>query len=143
MISYPPLYRPGIFERSFAEHSGYRFSLKQRFWQNMQFFENDGPCFLVLGGMAEASPKWILNNELPVMKLARKYHAAVFLLEHRFYGKSLPEHGFTMKNLRFLNIENALHDIKEFINRINEEMRHESGSPQNWVLFGGSYAGIV
>ncbi|VDN31332.1 unnamed protein product [Gongylonema pulchrum] len=29
MISYPPLYRPGIFERSFAEHSGYRFSLKQ------------------------------------------------------------------------------------------------------------------
>ncbi|VDN40547.1 unnamed protein product [Gongylonema pulchrum] len=57
----------------------------------MQFFENGGPCFLVLGGMAAASPKWILNNELPVMKLARKYHAAVFLLEHRFYGKSFPE----------------------------------------------------
>lgn len=43
-----------------------------------------------------------------------------------------------MDNLQYLNIEQVLLDIREFIN----EMNFGLGGQQNWILFGGSYAGM-
>ena len=59
----------------------------QRYWQNFQHYRGQGLAFLMLGGEEEASPDlmgWAWA------KWAEENGAAMFVLEHRYYGKSRP-----------------------------------------------------
>lgn len=65
------------------------------------------------------------------------------MLEHRFYGESLPEHpvatALSVEYLRFLTVEQALADLKAFIAMVDAS--EGEGGP--WVAFGGSYPGAL
>lgn len=55
---------------------------------NDTFYKEGGPVFLMIGGEAEASPKWMVEGTW--LKYAETYNAYCVMLEHRFYGKSRP-----------------------------------------------------
>jgi hypothetical protein len=45
----------------------------------------------LLGGEGPANLKWVNNPNITYLTWARKYNAAVFFLEHRYYGQSRPK----------------------------------------------------
>jgi hypothetical protein len=50
------------------------------------------------------------------MVLAQRLQGLVLVLEHRFYGSSLPfgKESFTLENMKLLNSEQALRDLAYF-----------------------------
>jgi len=79
-----------------------------------------------------------------IVSLAKQFKGLVLVLEHRFYGKSLPfgKDSFSLKNMALLNSEQALSDLAYFIQKINAyKMYHVDNNP--WITVGGSYAGAL
>lgn len=60
----------------------------QRYFISSQYYQDDGPVFLMLGGEAEANPQWMVQGQW--INYASSYNALLLMLEHRFYGKSRP-----------------------------------------------------
>ena len=60
----------------------------QRYYINETFSKPDGPVFLMVGGETPAHPAWMVVAQW--IRYAQKYGALCLLLEHRYYGKSLP-----------------------------------------------------
>lgn len=78
------------------------------------------------------------------MTLAQKTLGLVIVLEHRFYGESLPfgKESFKIENMKLLTSEQALSDIAYFIKQMNTNKMY--GISQNpWVTVGGSYPGAL
>ncbi len=71
--------------------------------------------------------------------LAKKLHAHIVALEHRFYGESMPTSTLTPENLKNLNIESAIEDLAT-VQRYLVETNNLKGK---WITFGGSYAGTL
>ena len=63
----------------------------------------------------------------------------MFVLEHRFYGKSKPTEDLSVSNLVYLSSRQALEDVGHFITAINQ--KYNFTAP--WITFGGSYAGTL
>ena len=90
----------------------------QQYQYNTQFWSDGGPVFLLLGGEGPASCLW-LEHATAIMKYAETYGAAVYQLEHRFYGVSQPFNSTTalsVENLVFLNSRQAISDAAGFTN---------------------------
>lgn len=76
--------------------------------------------------------------------LAQRLKGIVLVLEHRFYGESLPfgKESFSIENMVYLNSEQALRDLAHFIEVIKAEKRY--GITNNpWISVGGSYPGAL
>ncbi|KAH7708094.1 Protein PCP-3 [Aphelenchoides avenae] len=116
---------------------------KQRFWVNDEFNASYTPggngevIFLMLGGESAANPV-LLNADWAHMRYAQQYGAVVYLLEHRYYGKSRPTATLSTDNLKYLSSEQALADAAVFIRTIN---KYKGYVNPKWVTFGGSYSG--
>uniref|UniRef100_A0AC35FNE2 Uncharacterized protein n=1 Tax=Panagrolaimus sp. PS1159 TaxID=55785 RepID=A0AC35FNE2_9BILA len=110
----------------------------QRFWNNSIFYKSDGPIFLMIGGEGDSGPYNINNENSPFLIWAKKYGADTYFIEHRGYGKSLPANDSSLENLKYISSEQALADIANFIEAINE-IRPNS----KWITFGGSYPGSL
>jgi len=109
----------------------------QRYWANLDHYVEGGPAMIMIGGEAEASPGW-LNYGL-WSTLAEESNAAMFLLEHRFYGQSQPTGDMAIENMRFLSSRQALEDLSTFMTSMN--MAYNISGP--WVSYGGSYPGSL
>ena len=66
-------------------------------------------------------------------------------LEHRFYGQSMPfgNNSLDLDKLKYLNSEQALSDIAEFIQTIKVSEKHGVKKDSKWIVIGGSYAGAM
>ena len=73
----------------------------QRYWENLEEYRGEGLAFLHIGGEAEASPGWL--NYGAWYKWAQENGAAMFVLEHRFYGQSHPRPDMSRENLEYLS----------------------------------------
>lgn len=65
----------------------------QRYWYNPKFFKNNTGSdliFLFIGGEGPEGDKWVAMENITYLTWAQKYGAAVFDLEHRFFGYSRP-----------------------------------------------------
>ena len=109
---------------------------------NIRYFINDtyktktAPLLVDLGGegtqkAAAVGGRFVLNQ------YAEKYQSLMLAIEHRFYGKSIPEGGLTQENLGYLSAAQAMEDFIMVINEIKKE--YEITGPV--IVFGGSYAG--
>ena len=70
----------------------------------------------------------------------------VLVLEHRFYGESLPYGNDSLKleNIYgLLNVQQALEDLAEFIGFVKETSAHGVGRRNPWFTIGGSYPGAM
>merc|ERR1711970_646493 len=112
-------------------------SWNQRYWENLEFYQEGGPAFIMIGGEGEASPGWLHYGQW--YKWAEEVGAAMFLLEHRYYGKSQPVENMSTSNMVYLSSRQGLEDLGHFITAMNT--KHSlTGS---WITFGGSYPGSL
>ncbi|XP_060847785.1 putative serine protease K12H4.7 [Rhopalosiphum padi] len=112
---------------------------KQRYQVNLDYYKDDGPVFLMIGGEGEISAKWMRSGSW--IDYAKEFNALCFQLEHRYYGESHPTEDLSTSNLVYLNSEQALADLAEFI--INIKIKYKISSTAKWVAFGGSYPGSL
>ena len=109
----------------------------QRYWVNLDNYEEGGPALIMIGGEGEANPKWM--NSGVWHSIAQETKAAMFLLEHRFYGQSQPTEDMSTANLKYLSSRQGLEDLATFITAMST--KHNLTGP--WVSFGGSYPGSL
>ncbi|VDD85341.1 unnamed protein product, partial [Enterobius vermicularis] len=110
---------------------------RQRYFYNGQYYKGNGPAILFLGGEGPENGGWIFDEGCPHMKWANDSSAALFALEHRFYGKSRPFEKQTTENLKYLSSRQAIEDIAEFIKAMDKKY---SISNHRWIVYGGSYS---
>ncbi|RCN45822.1 hypothetical protein ANCCAN_08119 [Ancylostoma caninum] len=66
---------------------------RQRYFYNFKYTDGSSKIktvFLRLGGEGPLRISTVSNEATPMMTLAKQHKAAVFALEHRFYGVSRP-----------------------------------------------------
>ncbi|KAK6034238.1 hypothetical protein COOONC_28261 [Cooperia oncophora] len=95
----------------------------------------------MIGGESTINDKWVRDENITMMQWAQNYSAAAFQVEHRFYGpkENTPFGKQDTESLKFLTIDQALEDIKEFISQMNAMYFKDTNT--KWVTFGGSYPG--
>lgn len=65
------------------------------------------------------------------------------ILEHRYYGTSIPTPDLSTKNLRFLTTEQAMADVAYFVQNVEfQGVNKTLTAPETpYIMYGGSYAG--
>ncbi|BFU20041.1 serine carboxypeptidase (S28) family protein [Entamoeba histolytica HM-3:IMSS] len=107
-----------------------------RYFINDTIYSKEAPLLVDLGGegtqrAAAVGGRFVIN------KYAEKYNSLMLAIEHRFYGKSVPEGGLSQENLGYLSAAQALEDYIMIINQIKKE--YQITGPV--IVFGGSYSG--
>jgi serine protease 16 len=68
-------------------------------------------------------------------------NATVLTLEHRFFGKSLPQNNLKYETLKqLLTVEQAIEDLVTFRNWYQDNILSH---PAKWLIIGGSYPGLL
>ncbi|CAB3406149.1 unnamed protein product [Caenorhabditis bovis] len=121
---------------------------KQRYQYNSKFYNSSvGYVFLMIGGEGSINvtngDKWVRHEAETMMKWAAEFQAAAFQVEHRFYGSKdySPNGDQTPENLKYLTIDQALADLRNFVLEMNK-LYFPNDKPI-WVTFGGSYPGSL
>lgn len=116
---------------------------KQRYWAIEDFFNpNVGPVFLFICG--EYTCQGVPPARQWVVTMAQRLQGLILVLEHRFYGASLPfgVNSYTLENMRLLNSEQALKDLAYFTQQITATKAHKVAN-NPWISIGGSYPGAL
>ena len=69
-------------------------SFQQRYFENSTWYKNGGPVFLCVGGEGPALDATVVSRSVhcsDATELAPSVGALIVALEHRYYGKSVPE----------------------------------------------------
>ncbi|XP_064615454.1 putative serine protease K12H4.7 [Liolophura sinensis] len=114
-------------------------SWQQRYFISTQYYQDNGPVFLMLGGEAEANPQWMVQGQW--INYAASYNALILMLEHRYYGKSRPTSDLSTDNLQYLSVDQALADVASFRQFMCDQMPELNTT--KWIVFGGSYSGSL
>jgi pimeloyl-ACP methyl ester carboxylesterase len=118
------------------DHATAAGTFPQRYWVSTQFAGGpDSPVLFHLCGEGPCDPGYATL----LADSAKSLGAAVVVLEHRYYGESLPYKDLTLDHMRYLTIENALEDAATFERwaQINLGLRGK------WIVIGGSYPGML
>ncbi|CAI2354978.1 unnamed protein product [Caenorhabditis sp. 36 PRJEB53466] len=83
----------------------------------------------------------LTDDRTPFVRIAKKTGAALFVLEHRFYGISKPFETFEERNLGFLNALHAVIDAQVFIDFANKQFALDSDV--RWIVWGAGYGGFL
>ncbi|RYP91354.1 hypothetical protein DL770_002494 [Monosporascus sp. CRB-9-2] len=135
------------FEQLLDHSDPSRGTFPQRYWWDAEFFEEGGPIILYNPGENDAEEMlgYFSNMTLPGY-YAQQLKGAVIIIEHRYFGASVPYDTLTTETLQDLNLPNAIRDMTYFAKNVDCEFC-EGGtcnSDENpWVLLGGSYGGAL
>lgn len=111
-------------------------TFSQRYWYSTQFAKSaDAPVLFYFCGEAPCDPYYATTMADAALAL----NAAVVVLEHRYYGTSLPYPDETLDHMKYLTIHNALEDAATF------ETWAKTNLPLSgkWIAVGGSYPGML
>ncbi|KAF8895639.1 serine carboxypeptidase S28-domain-containing protein [Infundibulicybe gibba] len=113
-------------------------TFQQRYWVNSRHYKPD-----VDGGETSGEDRLPFLDTGIVEILARSTGGVGVVLEHRYYGQSMPVSNLTTDSLRWLNNEQAAADSANFMANVKFDGIKENltapGTP--WIYYGGSYAG--
>ena len=73
----------------------------QRYWASFDNYNNVSLAFLMIEGEYEARSSWLEYGMW--YEWAQQHGAAMFVLEHRFYGQSRPRPDMSRENLEYLS----------------------------------------
>lgn len=79
-----------------------------------------------------------------VYQMAKAMGGLGVILEHRYYGKSMPTEDLSTESLRFLTFDQSLADQAYFAKNVKfDGLEDMDLAPSNtpWIAYGGSYAG--
>ncbi|XP_050082986.1 putative serine protease K12H4.7 [Anopheles aquasalis] len=106
---------------------------------NDQYYREGGPLFVVVGGRQPISPYFIENSHF--RDVAAQQGAWLATFEHRYFGSSVPTENLSTENLRFLQTEQVLTDLIEWIDFLRREVM---GDPNARVILNGvGYTGTL
>ncbi|KAI1458953.1 peptidase S28 [Annulohypoxylon moriforme] len=129
-------------DSTYEPHSDGTFNL--RYWFDAQYYKPGGPVIVLAGGETSGSDRLPFLQKGIVYQLAKATNGLGVILEHRYYGKSIPVPDFSTENLRFLTTDQALADTAYFAKNVKfEGLEDVDLSPETtpWIAYGGSYAG--
>ncbi|KAI1147343.1 serine carboxypeptidase S28 [Nemania diffusa] len=137
----------GTFDQLVDHNDQEKGTFQQRYWWNAEFYEEDGPIFLFNPGEsnAEGLVGYLENTTLPGY-YAQQFKGAVIILEHRYWGKSIPFDTLTAETLQYLNLPNSINDLSYFAKNVDCQFCEGGTCNSNenpWVLMGGSYSGAL
>ncbi|CAD8215475.1 unnamed protein product [Paramecium octaurelia] len=116
----------------------------QRYWVVEENFvpETGVVLFQICG---EYTCPGIMQERLFIIQLAKEFNALIIILEHRYYGKSMPLGSESLKdeNLRYLSTRQALDDLAYFQRFMVLNKKHGIKSQNPWIAIGGSYPGAL
>ncbi|ETM43215.1 hypothetical protein L914_11243 [Phytophthora nicotianae] len=113
-------------------------TFQQRYYEVDTFWSKPhGPVILYIGGEGamEKAPAGF------VQVIAQTFGAKILALEHRFYGKSIPNGDLSTENYRYLTVQQALADLKHFKESYQSQLGAENAN--QWIAIGGSYPGAL
>nr|XP_018897159.1 PREDICTED: putative serine protease K12H4.7 [Bemisia tabaci] len=110
----------------------------QRYAVRTKYYDDNNLVFLFIEGEGVIRKQWLKHGHMG--RMADKFSAAEFIIEHRFYGGSKPKPDLSLDSLKYLSSEQALADLAHFIRKMN--VIHGFNNPK-WIVFGGSYAGSL
>lgn len=129
-------------DTKYEPHSNGTFNL--RYWFDAQFYEPGGPVFVLSAGETSGVGRIPFLEKGIVYEIAKATKGVGVILEHRYYGTSIPVPDFSTESLRWLTTEQALADTAYFAqNVVFEGLEDVDFSPDvtPWIAYGGSYAG--
>lgn len=99
---------------------------------------------VLAGGETSGADRLPFLQKGIVYQLAKATNGLGVILEHRYYGDSIPVEDFSTENLRFLTTDQALADTAYFAKNVKfAGLEDVDLSPEStpWIAYGGSYAG--
>lgn len=115
-------------------------TFNQTYLENTDFYNDSHILIIYIEGEGALRENEVDSNYQ--FTLASDYKAALYALEHRFYGSSQPFGTLSVDNLKYLSTEQALADAAEFLNAIIVKFEPPYDI-RKVVVIGGSYAGVV
>lgn len=128
-------------ESQYEPHSNGYFQL--RYWFDATYYKKGGPVILLEGGEDTGVDRLPYLQKGIIAELAQATHGVGVILEHRFYGTSMPTSDLSTESLRFLTTQQALADTAYFAqNVVFQGISDDLRAPNvPWIAYGGSYAG--
>lgn len=99
------------------------------------------PIFLLEAGETDAVVRMDALDRGIVNILSEATGGIAVVLEHRYYGDSLPFDDFSTPNLRYLSYNQTLQDSISFIENFHNTSPYNDTRHSKWIAYGGSYAG--
>ena len=114
-----------------------------RYYYDAKHYLPGGPVIVLASGEASILERRPYLAKGIINILAEATNGIGVLLEHRFYGDSIPTADFSTESLRFLTTEQAVNDAAWFAQNVAfpnvNVTAGKGGTP--WIIYGGSYAG--
>jgi len=110
-------------------------TFNDRYFTDATYFDSrgDGPIFIHMGGEGSC-------NGVRAGDIERQNNALAVAIEHRFYGKSIPNGDRSIENLKYLSVEQNLADTAALIDHLQKIHGNKN---RIVVTFGGSYSGAT
>ncbi|KAG9314743.1 serine carboxypeptidase S28-domain-containing protein [Chiua virens] len=120
-------------------------TFKQRYWVNARHYVpgSGAPVIVLDGGETSGEDRLPFLDTGIVEILTNATGGVGVVLEHRYYGASIPVPDFSTDNLRWLNNDQAAADSANFMSKVKFKGIDEDLTAPNtpWIYYGGSYAG--
>lgn len=128
-------------ESRYEPHSEETFGL--RYWFDASHYKPGGPVIVLGAGETSGEGRLPFLEKGIVYQLSKATGGVGVILEHRYYGTSIPVKDFSTENLRFLTHDQALADTAYFATNVKfEGVDADLTAPNTpWIAYGGSYAG--
>ncbi|AEO54489.1 hypothetical protein MYCTH_2297119 [Thermothelomyces thermophilus ATCC 42464] len=126
----------------YEPHSSETFPL--RYWFDASHYKKGGPIIVLQSGETDGVGRLPFLQKGIVAQLARATNGLGVILEHRYYGESIPTPDFSTEKLRFLTTDQALADMAYFARHVvfkGLEHLDLTSAKNPYIAYGGSYAG--
>ncbi|KZP11672.1 peptidase S28 [Athelia psychrophila] len=137
---------PHYFEQPLDHFAKTNHTFGQRYWVSTRHYTPGAtgtPVFVLDGGETSGEHRLPFLDTGIVDILAAATGGVGVILEHRYYGDSIPVSNFSTDSLRWLNNDQAAADSANFMANVIfpgvDEDLTAPGKP--WIYYGGSYAG--
>lgn len=147
--SSPDLVNNGTFDQLLDHRDPGKGTFKQRYWWDAEHWKGPGsPVFLFNVGETSAD-KFIGYLEEGTISgtYAKEFGGAVIVIEHRYWGESIPFEELTTETLQYLDLPQSIWDMTYFAQHVQlgfDTSHGKANAPKSpWVLIGGSYPGAL
>ncbi|RKO87365.1 serine carboxypeptidase S28-domain-containing protein, partial [Blyttiomyces helicus] len=114
-IMEPQYYKQAVSHFDASTHG----TFKQLYFVNPAYYKPGGPIILYIAGEGPLSPDGSdIDAGVIFNDIAQQNSGLLVVLEHRYYGVSIPVPDFTTPNLRYLTIEEAVEDFNTFAQNV-------------------------
>ncbi|KAF8586289.1 peptidase S28 [Ramaria rubella] len=136
---FPPRY----FTQPLNHFDSSNYTFLQRYWVSTRHYQKGGPVFVLDGGETSGEDRLPFLDTGILDILAEATNGLGIVLEHRYYGTSIPVANFSTDSLRWLNNAQSAADSAHFMANLKVDGINETiASPSRpWIYYGGSYAG--